>query len=40
MQVLPSNGIPVTLWPSKDEVWSGVAAGIRNAIQEFQKSRK
>ncbi len=40
IQALPFNGRPVSSWPSKDEVWSEVATGIRNAVQEFQKSRK
>jgi len=32
LQVLPSNGVPVTRWPDKDAAWLEVAKGIRNVI--------
>lgn len=39
-QVLPSNGVPVTSWPSSDKAWSEVATGVRKAVQIFQISQK
>jgi cellulose biosynthesis protein BcsQ len=40
VQVLPSGGTPISSWSSKDEAWVDVARGVRNAVQQFQTSRK
>jgi len=33
---LPSNKTPVTLWDNRDEAWTDVAKGIRQAIEELR----
>jgi len=38
LQALPSNGVPVTQWPSHDEAFVDVVKGIRKAIDELQAS--
>jgi hypothetical protein len=35
LQALPTDGKPITSWTNKDEAFTNVAKGIREAIQEF-----
>jgi WD40 repeat protein len=35
LQALPINGKPVTSWPNRDEAWTSVAQGLRQAIQQL-----
>jgi hypothetical protein len=34
LQALPKDGRPVTSWENKDEAWTDIAKGIRNAISK------
>src|SRR5262249_5260594 len=34
LQVLPSNGVPVTSWPNRDSAFADIARGIRSVLQE------
>lgn len=36
LKVLPSNRIPITVWPSRDAALADVVQGIRGAIEEVQ----
>ena len=37
LKSLPTNGVPVTQWPSRDEAFFDVVQGIRRAIEEWQE---
>lgn len=39
LQVLPRDGKPVTLWNNRDEVFFGIATGIKGIIEDIQKTR-
>jgi hypothetical protein len=38
LQMIPRNGEAVTSWRNRDEAWTDVAQGIREAIEELQNS--
>jgi hypothetical protein len=40
MQVLPTNGTPVSNWADKDIALAEVATGIRTVVQSLQNSQK
>lgn len=35
LQALPTNGMPVSRWPDRDEAFVNIARGIRNVIEEL-----
>jgi TIR domain len=37
LQALPRNGQPVTTWSDRDEAFSDIAKGIRNAVEEISQ---
>ena len=37
LKSLPTNGVPVTQWPSRDEAFFDAVQGIRRAIEEWQE---
>jgi hypothetical protein len=37
LQLLPSGAKPITLWPTHDEAFADVIAGIRTAIEDLEK---
>ncbi len=39
IQVLPRDGLPVTLWPDHDAAWENVVRGIYQVAQEIQAAR-
>lgn len=39
LQALPKDGEAITSWPNRDEAYSNVAEGIRNAVEELIKSQ-
>lgn len=39
LQVLPSNGKPVTTWPNEDDAFTDVVQGIRQAIERISQER-
>jgi TIR domain len=40
LQVLPTDAIPVTKWPTHDDAFEDVVRGIVNAIEDLQKKGK
>ena len=38
LQVLPTNGKPITLWSNKDEAFLNVTQGIRDAVNDIKKN--
>lgn len=39
LQMLPSNGVPVTSWPNHDEAFANVALGISNVVKDLLSQR-
>ena len=37
LKVLPSNGVPIVKWSSRDEAWVNVVSDIRKVIEELRK---
>jgi len=35
LQVLPSDGRPVSIWENQDEAWVNVIQGLRKAVSDF-----
>jgi hypothetical protein len=38
LQVLPTDAIPVTKWPNRDEAFDNIARGVRRAIEDLHAS--